>query len=77
MYGNGRPYAMPVLYPQGLTHQMGITLDGKAGQGLPVDMRQPPPKTPFIRQSQYQYLPYARNQRDFAKPVPANVEHYH
>jgi len=71
--GQGRPISCPVLYPQGLTHSMGIQLDGKNGQAVPythpakqqlaVDRAKPYQKTSTVI-----HMPYARTRVGFNLP---------
>jgi hypothetical protein len=65
IYGHARTDAVPVLYPQGLTHAMGIQLDGKSGQAVPFNHQKKLDRATdklikFEPVSKHQYLPYCR-----------------
>uniref|UniRef100_A0A7S2C742 Uncharacterized protein n=1 Tax=Octactis speculum TaxID=3111310 RepID=A0A7S2C742_9STRA len=65
LHGNGRTIDKPILYPQGLNHQMALALEKKAEPGLPFDKRPPTANEPFEKWSQEQHLPYSRTRSHF------------
>lgn len=60
IYGRGKTIEKPILYPQKLSHQMALTLEGRVGPRLPFDQEPPKSKEPFAKWDQTMYVPYSR-----------------